>query len=150
VFFERLDDYAAEWCQSMPREAPADGHDPDLVEHAVRLAGELAASQPEQVLLHGDFHPSNVLAAARQPWLAIDPKPIVGEPAYDLAQWLGNCVEAAAASADPVAAIRRQIQQFSQLLNLDPARIAGWTFVKSIAWDWGPAAARLLHAALGD
>ena len=70
------------------------------------------------------------------------------EPAYDLAQWFGNRIEAASAAPYPVAAIRRQIDQFSRLLDLDPARIAGWAFVKSIGWDWGPEAARLFHDAL--
>jgi streptomycin 6-kinase len=147
--FETVAQIAVEWCEEMPREAPAGGHDPALVEHAVQLARELAATQPRQVLVHGDFHPGNVLAAAREPWLAIDCKPLVGEPAYDLAQWFGNRVDAAAAAPDPVAAIRWQIDQFSRLLDLDPARIAGWAFVKSIGWDWGPPAARLLYTAMG-
>ena len=56
-------------------------------------SGALSATQPHRVLLHGDFHPGNVLAAAREPWLAIDCKPLVGDPAYDLAQWLGNRCE---------------------------------------------------------
>lgn len=146
--FETVAAIAAEWCEEMPREAPTAGHDPELVEQAVRLARELSATQPRQVIVHGDFHPGNVLAAERESWLAIDCKPLVGDPAYDLAQWFGNRVEAAVAAPDPVAAIRRQIDQFSRLLDLDPARIAGWAFVKSIGWEWGPDAARLLHAAL--
>ena len=67
------------------------------------------------VLLHGDFHPGNVLSAQREPWLAIDCKPVVGDPAYDLAQWLGNRYEAVAQSPDPVATLRRQIRRFASL-----------------------------------
>jgi len=146
VAFVRLSDLAAEWCESLPREAPAAGYDAALVAHAVELARELAATQPRTVLLHGDFHPGNVLAAAREPWLAIDPKPLVGDPAYDLAQWLGNRCEQAERSPDAVSAIRWQIDQFSDLLGLDPARVAGWAFVKSLGWDWGPPVARILRA----
>jgi streptomycin 6-kinase len=147
--FERLSDLAAEWCESLPREAPAAGYAAEVVARAVGMARELAGSQPRGVLLHGDFHPGNVLAAEREPWLAIDCKPLVGDPAYDLAQWLGNRCEAAEQSADPVGVIRRQIDQFCDLLGLDVARVAGWAFVKSLGWDWGPASARLLRAVAG-
>jgi streptomycin 6-kinase len=147
--FERLSDLAAEWCEELPRTAPAAGYDAALVSHAIELARELEATQPRQVLLHGDFHPGNVLSAARGPWLAIDCKPLVGDPAYDLAQWLGNRCEVVEKSPDAASAIRRQIDQFSALLGLDPARVAGWAFVKSLGWDWGPPVARILHDAMG-
>jgi streptomycin 6-kinase len=143
----RLADLAAAWRDELPREAPGQGYDAGLVTRAVELAGALAASEPRAVLLHGDFHPGNVLAAARVPWLAIDPKPLVGDPAYDLAQWLANRLPAAERTPDPVAAIRRQIAQFSALLGLDARRVVGWAFVKSLGWDWGPPAARLFLAA---
>jgi streptomycin 6-kinase len=145
--FERLADLAAEWCTELPSEAPARGYDAGLITQAVATAHSLAATQPRLVLLHGDFHPSNVLAASREPWLAIDCKPLVGDPAYDLAQWLGNRCRWSEPSAVAVTSLRRQIRQFSDALDLDPARVAGWAFVKSLAWDWGPPAASLLHAA---
>jgi streptomycin 6-kinase len=145
--FERLADLAAEWCAELPRAAPARGYDADLITHAVATARALADTQPRLVLLHGDFHPANVLAAAREPWLAIDCKPLVGDPAYDLAQWLGNRCRWPEPSADAVTSLQRQIEQFSDALDLDPARVAGWAFVKSLAWDWGPTAARLLRTA---
>src|SRR5207248_293889 len=88
--FTLLSALVEEWCEALPRTAPAQGYDAELVADAIEIARDLASSQAEMVLLHGDFHPGNVLAAAREPWLAIDCQPLVGEPAYDLAQWLGN------------------------------------------------------------
>lgn len=146
--FDRVSDYADRWCEEIPVEAPSAGYDAALVERAVALARELADSQPRQVLLHGDYHPANVLAATREPWLVIDCKPLVGDPAYDLAQWLGNRVEAAEQTPDPVASLRWQIDQFCELLGLDRARVAGWAFVKALGWEFGPASARLLHDAM--
>jgi streptomycin 6-kinase len=143
--FELLSDLAAAWCESLPREAPAAGYEAEVVARAVEMARELAGSQPRLVLLHGDFHPGNVLAAQREPWLAIDCKPLMGDPAYDLAQWLGNRCEAAEGSSDPVGVMRRQIDQFCDLLGLDGGGEGGWAFVKSLGWDWGPASARLLR-----
>jgi streptomycin 6-kinase len=146
--FERLSDLAAEWCEELPRTGPAAGFDAATIDHAVELARALSATQPERVLLHGDFHPGNVLSAAREPWLAIDCKPLMGDPAYDLAQWLGNRCETVEQAPDAVSAIRRQIDHMSGLLGLDPARVAGWAFVKSLGWDWGPAVARVLRETL--
>jgi streptomycin 6-kinase len=148
VPFVRIAESAAGWCQEFLGEAPAAGYEAVLIERAVVLCRELAESQPRQVLLHGDFHPGNVLAAEREPWLAIDGEPLVGDPAFDLAEWLCDRADAAQQAPDPRAAIRRQIRQMSDLLDLDPARVAGWAFVKSIGWDYGLASARLLHAAI--
>jgi streptomycin 6-kinase len=147
--FVPLSELVDEWCEALPREAPAAGYDAALVAEAIELARELVASQEQIVLLHGDFHPANVLAAAREPWLAIDCQPLVGEPAYDLAQWLGNRCRAAERSPDPVGAIRWQVDQMSGMLALDPARVARWAFAKSVGEDFGPSKARLLRAAIG-
>ncbi len=143
--FTTLTDLVGEWWEEIPRTAPAAGYDPQLIDHAIMLGQELAASQPQRVLLHGDFHPGNVLAAQREPWLIIDPKPVVGDPAYDLAQWLANRYDATIQSADPVSAYRRQIDRFAERLGLDPARIAGWAFVKALGWEWGPETADLFQ-----
>ena len=148
VPFTRLTEMVQEWCETLPRTAPAAGYDASLVAHAVELARDLVASPPETALLHGDFHPGNVLSAAREPWLAIDAKPLVGDPAFDLAQWLGNRCEVVERLPDAVAAVRWQIDQFSDLLGLDRARIAGWAFVKSLGWDWGAPVARILQNAM--
>lgn len=57
--------------------------DPGLESQALATMRERPAACPVPVLLHGDLNPTNVLAAQRAPWLAIDPKPMVGDPAYD-------------------------------------------------------------------
>jgi streptomycin 6-kinase len=84
-----------------------------------------------------------VLRARREPWLVIDPKPFLGDPAYDATQHLLNCTERLA--ADPVATVRR----FAELLELDHERVRLWTFarlaVEAIhSWDDVLPAARAL------
>ncbi|HIG17680.1 MAG TPA: kinase, partial [Candidatus Handelsmanbacteria bacterium] len=65
--------------------------DVELLAEGLRLFEELPRTAPEQVLLATDLHAGNVLQAQRQPWLVIDPKPFVGDPAYDATQHLFNC-----------------------------------------------------------
>ena len=143
--FLPLSDLMAHWADEIPRIATDGGYDWELAAEAVAFGRELAASQPQRVFLHGDFHPGNVLAAQREPWLVIDPKPLIGDPAYDLAQWLANRYDAAILTTDPVSLLRRQTERFADNLGLDPARIAGWTFVKAFGWEWGPEATTLFH-----
>lgn len=134
--FRSLADLVAAWCAEVPASANVRGYDQAMVDQALDLGRELAASQPRSVFLHGDFHPANVLAAEREPWLVIDPKPFAGDPAFDLAQWLLNHYYLAARSTDSVGTVQRQIARFADALDLSPARIAGWTFVKALCWDW--------------
>ena len=78
------------------------------------------------VLLCTDLHPDNVLAAAREPWLAIDPKPYVGDPAYDTLQQMLNFPGRLA--ADPAGLARRM----AGLLDLDADRVRLWLFARCV------------------
>lgn len=116
--------------------------DPGLARAGVALLRELPRTAPESVVLCTDLHAANVLAAEREPWLVVDPKPYVGDPAYDVLQHLLNSEERLA--ADPHALARRM----ADLLELDPERVTGWLFARcvqgSIEMPWlAPVAARL-------
>lgn len=109
-----------------------------LVEEAEVLLAELIASHVETVLLHGDLHHGNVLAARRQPWLAIDPKGIVGEPAYDTGALLYNPTELLGAP-QPGKVLERRIYQLAGELDLDGARVRGWGLSRAVLaayWGW--------------
>lgn len=71
-----------------------------------------------------DLHAENVLAAEREPWLAIDPKPFIGDPAYDAIQHMLNCD--ARLAKDPVALADRM----ADLLELDANRVKLWLFAR--------------------
>jgi streptomycin 6-kinase len=58
-----------------------------LVEQAATLCRDLS-TEPDSVVLHGNLHYGNVLAADREPWLAVSPQPINGDPAYEVAPML--------------------------------------------------------------
>jgi streptomycin 6-kinase len=101
--------------------------DPGLVREGLNLFKDLAHSAPAEVLLATDLHAGNVLRAQREPWLVIDPKPFVGDPAYDATQHMFNCEERL--RADPDVAICR----FADLLGVDPERVRLWTFARAAA-----------------
>ena len=108
-----------------------------LVEEAEVLFAELLASQDEPAVLHGDLHHHNVLAARREPWLAIDPKGVVGEPAYDTAALLHNPVEVLG-TPRPGKVLERRIDLLSQELGLDRERVRGWGLAQAVlAAYWG-------------
>jgi streptomycin 6-kinase len=117
-----------------------------LVQAAVDRGRSLVATQSDLVVIHGDFNLSNVLRSSRGEWLAIDPKPLIGDPAYDLAQYLAQRVEAAAEREDPGRELLRQIDSFAGALSLDRGRIAAWAAVKAVGWNWGAAMAETFAA----
>ena len=108
-----------------------------LVEDAESLFADLLASQGEPLLLHGDLHQENILTAGREPWLAIDPKGVVGEAAYDTAALLHNPVETLDAP-DPKRLLKRRIDILSGELGLDPTRVRAWGLAQAVlAAYWG-------------
>lgn len=101
-----------------------------LVQEGLRTLAELARPSTDDVLLATDLHAGNVLRAQRQPWLAIDPKPFIGDRAFDATQHLLNCKRRMA--ADPDATIRR----FADLLDVDAERIRLWMFARTATMGW--------------
>lgn len=99
--------------------------DPSLVFEGLRLFKELSQAAAGDMLLATDLHAGNVLRAQREPWLVIDPKPFIGDPAYDATQHLFNCYSRLL--SDPEGTIRR----FAGLLDLDSQRILLWTFARA-------------------
>ena len=119
--------------------------DPGLVREGLRLFTELPLSGAADVLLATDLHAGNVLRAQREPWLVIDPKPFVGDSAYDATQHLLNC--AARLRSEAADTIRR----FADLLGVDQERVRLWTFARLAAepraeWknDWMTEVARAI------
>ena len=108
--------------------------DAGLVEEGLRVFEELARPSVDDVLLATDLHSGNVLGATRRPWLAIDPKPFIGDRCYDATQHLLNC--RSRVMADPQGVVRR----FSDLLDVDSQRVRLWLFARCAAeprdrWD---------------
>jgi streptomycin 6-kinase len=109
--------------------------DAALVREGLRLFEELPRTAGREVLLATDLHAGNVLRAEREPWLVIDPKPFIGDPAYDPTQHLLNCETRLC--SDPIDTIRR----FADLLEVDHDRVRLWMIARSAAEPrdcWSP------------
>jgi streptomycin 6-kinase len=104
-----------------------------LVEQAERLYTELLASSAEPMLLHGDLHHFNILTAERQPWLAIDPKGVVGEPAYELGALLRNPTDKLVMDRKVQG---RRVELLASELAIDRQRILGWGIAQAVLSGW--------------
>lgn len=129
--FERLADRATALAKDLPGrfDELRNPFDSRLLDEAVEILGELSDATAA-VLLHGDIHHHNILSAARRSWLAIDPLPMIGEPAYDAVQYLlfrkGDL-------ADPATEWGPVIARFCRLAGVDAERVMAWTFARLVS-----------------
>ncbi|HEX6185868.1 MAG TPA: aminoglycoside phosphotransferase family protein [Pyrinomonadaceae bacterium] len=107
-----------------------------LFDESESLYAELLASSAAPVLLHGDLHHGNILAAEREPWLAIDPKGLVGEPAYEVGALLRNPLPQLLRWPNPARVTERRIAQLSEELGLERARVRGWGLAQAALSAW--------------
>jgi streptomycin 6-kinase len=123
---------AEHWAKTLPRAWKRAGRpfERSVLAHAIQAIDALAPTQGEQVLLHQDLHTGNVLRAGREPWLAIDPKPLLGEREFGLAP----IVRGAELGHSRVHVLHR-LDRLSAELALDRRRVSGWTFVQTLAWS---------------
>jgi streptomycin 6-kinase len=123
VEWRTLETEATRWLRELPGRYPPGR----LLDEAIDAIRRLVPTQEPPVLCHQDLHGGNVLRAQREPWLAIDSKPIVGEPAYDTVALVRD--------ADPTLhELRRRLDLLSELLGLDRERMRLWGIAKSLAW----------------
>jgi streptomycin 6-kinase len=151
----------ADWGRGFARNRPAAiaaGMDAAIIDRGERLFQQLCATQGPPVVLHGDLHHYNVIRDSARGWLAIDPKGVLGEAAYEVGAMLRNPIANPELFADP-AIIERRARQICARLGYDYGRVIGWCFsqwVLSVLWaveggltfapDWlvGPRAAEAL------
>jgi streptomycin 6-kinase len=139
----RLSDIAADMLDRVPR-ALTLVRDPSqrrLIQASASALEEVLPDAGDR-LLHWDLHYWNVLAAhpadPREPWLAIDPKPLAGDPGFELLAALHNRWEDAVATGDVLRAIRRRFDLRTDILALDRGRATAWTLARILQnalWD---------------
>lgn len=129
--FTSLADEAAGWARSLPADWAATGRpfEHRLVDAALEAIADLSVTQGEQVLVNQDLHADNVLRAEREPWLAIDPKPLAGEREFGIAA-LVRGAELGGARSD----VLHRLDRLTAELGLDRDRARGWCLAQTLAW----------------
>ncbi|MGS2618041.1 aminoglycoside phosphotransferase family protein [Micromonospora sp. LZ34] len=132
--FTPLAEEAAGWAERLPVKWDRAGrpYERRLLDAALGVLVELVPSQGEPVLVNQDLHAGNVLRAAREPWLVIDPKPLAGEREFGVA----SLVRGAELGHSP-AAVRYRLDRLTAELGLDRERARGWTIGQTLAWSIG-------------
>jgi streptomycin 6-kinase len=131
--FRPLAEEAAWWLESLPASWGRVGRPFErwLLDAGLDALRELPPTQGEQVLLHQDLHADNVLAAQREPWLAIDPKPLAGEREFGLAP-IVRSFELGDSRRD----VLHRLDRLSSDLGLDRERARGWAIGQTLAWSF--------------
>ena len=113
---------------ALPRNAPIPRR---LVEQAASL-GRRLASDPDTTasIIHCDLHYENVLAADRQPWLVIDPKPMNGDPHYEVAPMLWNRANELAGNVR--GGLRRRFHALVAAAGFAEDRARAWVVVRMV------------------
>lgn len=107
-----------------------------LVRQAETLFEELLDTMSVPVLLHGDLHHDNILAAERRPWLAIDPKGVVGEREYEVGAFMRNPLPRLLRDPQLARTLARRADQFADELGFDRKRILAWSFAQAVLAAW--------------
>ena len=125
---------AQRWAGELPADWERQGSpfERELLDRALAAIRDLAPSQGPPVVLHPDFHGANVLRATREPWLAIDPKPLVGEQEFDAASLLRD--RRWLLGPESARVIRRRLDVLTAELDVDRERMRGWGIVHALAW----------------
>jgi streptomycin 6-kinase len=123
--FRPLADAAREWADAVPE-----------IRSTVE---ELLADPAPQALLHQDLHGGNVLRRGGG-WVAIDPKPLVGDPAFDVASLVRDRRPLRDARV-----VSRRLDLLADELGHDRERMRLWSWVHAVAWGW-PDEARLIRS----
>jgi streptomycin 6-kinase len=119
------------WTQALARYQGNDFPKP-ILDKAKYLLKDLLPTH-ETVLLHGDLHHDNVLSANREPYLAIDPKGLVGNRVYDVTPAMCNPYTPGLSLYPELASIlERRASIFSEMLAIDKQEIFSWTFVQYV------------------
>ncbi|NUT45877.1 MAG: hydroxyurea phosphotransferase [Saccharothrix sp.] len=111
--------------------------DRELVRTCASAVAEVVGEAGDR-LLHWDLHGGNVLAGAREPWLAIDPEPLAGDPGFDLLPALDDRWDAVVASGDVARTVVWRFDLLTDVLRVDRGRAAAWTLgrvLQNALWD---------------
>jgi streptomycin 6-kinase len=108
----------------------------DYAEKAFEIYERLSVQPGRSFYLHGDFHPGNIVTSHRTPFLAIDPKGVVGHIGYDIAVFLNNLSWWQKEQSGAHDLLQSTIGQFSAAFNMNEREIREWAFAYMVIGQW--------------
>ena len=122
-----------DWLKALDKDWPI----PDrYLQKSRELRDQLLKTTSPDVLLHGDLHHDHILQNGED-WLVIDPKGVIGEPAYEVAAFIRNPMPELLHHSDIPNIIQGRITRFAEALELSERRILDWCFVQAVlSWVW--------------
>ena len=131
--FRPLAEEAAWWLEDLEAKWVRGGRpfERRLLDAGLEALRDLPPTQGPAVVLHQDLHADNVLAGEREPWLVIDPKPLVGEREFGLAPVIRG-----AELGHDERSVRHRLDRLTSELELDRERTRCWTIGQTLAWAW--------------
>ena len=129
--FTSLSEESRGWAEQLPAAWERAGRpcETELLDAALQALDRLRGSQGEPVLLHQDLHGDNVLRATREPWLVIDPKPLVGEREFGLAPIIRDYDFGHSRQH-----VVGRLDRLAGALRLDRERARLWALAQTLAW----------------
>jgi len=97
---------------------------------------ELAFASKQKFLIHGDLHHENILSAQREPFLAIDPKGVIGDIGYEIAVFLNNHLVWLSAEENLHEKLNDAVQRFSESFEITPRDLKNWAFAQMVLSAW--------------
>ncbi|MGB0719439.1 MAG: aminoglycoside phosphotransferase family protein [Bdellovibrionales bacterium] len=113
--------------ESLFRHAAISGT-PDIVKRAAFLAKSMLRKQSETRLLHGDMHHDNIMQRDNGDWVAIDPQPLIGDPAYDCANTLHNPHQTPQLTEN-IDRLLKQAKILAQTLEISQQKIINYAYI---------------------
>ncbi|TDC52469.1 hydroxyurea phosphotransferase [Jiangella ureilytica] len=134
----RLADVAAAMVAAAPAAVPrlSDAAERGMVGRCADAVAEVLPDAGDR-LLHWDLHDENVLAGDREPWLAIDPVPLAGDPGFDLWPAL-NSRWSAVVAGDVERVVLRRFDLLTEVVGVDRGAAVGWTLgrvLQNALWE---------------
>ncbi|MEV0800152.1 aminoglycoside phosphotransferase family protein [Kribbella sp. NPDC050281] len=131
--FRTLSGELKRWLERF-RQLPASAPVPHrYVEQAIALSEDFVADpDTDGRLIHTDLHYENMLAAEREPWLVIDPKPLSGDPHFEVAPLIWNRWDEIVASGDLRFAVKQRFYTAIDAAGLDEERARDWVIVRQM------------------
>lgn len=103
---------------------------------ALEIYAQLANPDVKRYYLHGDFHPANIVSATRQPFLAIDPKGMIGPIGYDIAVFLNNFHWWQEVHPNVREGLDQAVSKFAVAFDFDAGDLRRWAFAQMVLSAW--------------